>query len=45
MCPHFPQSIPEAYYKNLVIINFLVFILDDEFLDAYFKISKYRQSK
>ena len=31
--------------KNLAIINFLVFVLDDAFLDAYFKISKYRQSK
>ena len=31
--------------KNLVIINFLVVVLDDEFLDAYFKISKYRQAK
>lgn len=43
------HSIPEAYtkgslIKNLAIINFLVFVLD-EFLDAYFKISKYRQSK
>ena len=46
LCAHISHNpFLKPINKNLVIINFLVFILDDEFLDAYFKISKYNQNK